>query len=99
MKRTKVVKVEKPMLVRVGKHFINPHDVAAIREVVIKQKVEEDYEEYQDDEDTVFAGRVSGVRRKKMYVVDMKSNPNPQYAIWVEADDVEILLEQFNIKE
>ena len=81
---TKKVKVEKPMLVKVGKHYINPLDVAAIREVQVKQKVEEDFEDYQDDDDFVFTGRREGIRRKRMFVVDMKSNPNPQYAIWVE---------------
>jgi RNase adaptor protein for sRNA GlmZ degradation len=93
------VKVVKPVLIKVGKHFINPVDVSAIREVKIKQKVEEDYEEYQDDEDVVFTGRKEGYRKKTMFVIDMKSNPNPTYAIWVEKDDIEILLEQFNIKE
>jgi hypothetical protein len=93
------VKSVKPTLIKVGKHYINPNDVAAIREVKVKQKVEEEYEDYQDDEDVVFTGRMEGYRKKTMFIVDMKSNPNPQYAIWVEKDDVELLLAQFNIKE
>jgi len=95
----KKLKSEKPLLVKVGKHYINPSDVAAIREVKVNVKAvvvnpsrfrEDDDDDYEPEHTT---------RKKTMYVVDMKSNPNPTYAIWVDADDIELLLEQFNIQE
>lgn len=73
----------KPILVRVGKHFINPEDVTRISRVTVRGNPDFDDEE--------------SLSSKVLYVVEFKSNPNPNYTCWVEKKDIGILLEQFNI--
>jgi len=60
----------RPVLVRVGKHLIDPTDVAAITQV-----------------------------KKGLWVIRLKSQPDMKYPAWAEEDELEKLLEQFNILE
>ncbi len=62
-------KTIKPLLVKVGKNYIDPSDVSRITQV-----------------------------KDRLYVVEFKSNPNPEYKCWVNKGDVEVLLNQFNIQ-
>lgn len=74
------IQSDKPLLIRVGKHLIDPFDVAVITRC--RDRRDEDGEKY------------------SLYVVKLKSNPNPEYPIWVQTDEaIEVLLEYFNIEE
>lgn len=61
-------RTKKPILIKVGKHFINPSDIRCITQV-----------------------------RKDLFVVKFISEPNPEWACWVNKDDIGKLLEHFEI--
>lgn len=61
---------DKPTLVQVGEHYINPTDVACIKEAM-----------------------------RGLYVVKLRSEPNPEWPIWVEGRHIGALLAHFNIIE
>lgn len=60
--------IKKPKLVKVGKHYLNPDDVAGIKET-----------------------------RRGLYIVKLRSEPNPEWPIWVEEKHINSLLEHFEI--
>ena len=60
----------KPILVQCGKHFIDPFDVASIKEA-----------------------------KRGLYIVKLKSEPNPEWPIWVEELYLGGLLAHFDIRE
>jgi hypothetical protein len=41
---------------------------------------------------------ISRVKSKKLYIVRLKSQPNMEYPIWVNANEIDALLEYFEIK-
>ncbi len=59
---------KKPILIRCGKHLINPSDIRMITKV-----------------------------RKDLYIVKFYSDPNPEYPCWLKAENINILLERFEI--
>jgi hypothetical protein len=66
------IDAQKNTLIKIGAHYIDPTDVAAI---------------------------VLASKEKKLYVIRLKSHPNPEYPLWVSAKELEHspLLQAFNI--
>ena len=71
MAKTTARKIQKPILVKVGQHLIDPADVACI----------------------------SRLKSKRLYIVRLKSQPNMEFPIWVNVNEIDALLEYFEIKE
>lgn len=67
-RKSKTIEIKKPILIRCGKHLINPSDIRLITKV-----------------------------RKDLYVIKFFSDPNPDWACWVDAKDIGILLNHFEI--
>jgi hypothetical protein len=65
-----MAKNKKKLMIKVGKHIIDPEDVAAITQV----------------------------KTKGLFIVRLKSQPNMEYPIWVGKNQIEALLEYFDIK-
>ncbi len=61
-------RIKKPILIKVGKHLMNPTDIRCITQV-----------------------------RKDLYVVKFLSEPNPDFACWVESKHINQLLEHFEV--
>jgi hypothetical protein len=64
-----VDKTDRPKLIQVGKQFINPIDISAIRYI----------------------------RSNGLYIIDLKSQPSPKFALWVKAHEIGDLIQYFNI--
>jgi hypothetical protein len=64
------MKMKKPLLIKVGNHFVDPTDVSCI----------------------------SKIKSKNLYIVRLKSQPNMEFPIWVKANEIEGLLDYFDIK-
>jgi len=60
---------KKPILHKIGKHFIDLNDVACIKEA-----------------------------NARLYIIHLKSQPNPDFPIWVDKKDIESILSHFEIK-
>ena len=41
---------------------------------------------------------ISKIKSKNLYIVRLKSQPNMQFPIWVKSNDIESLLEYFEVK-
>lgn len=41
---------------------------------------------------------ISRIKSKKLYIVRLKSQPNMEYPIWINAAEIEALLNHFNIE-
>lgn len=67
----RMIKKNRPTLIHVGQHLVDPNDVACIT-------------------------RIKG---KSLYVVRLKSQPNMEYPIWVNKNEIGALIQQFNIVE
>lgn len=63
---------KKPILIKVGKHLIDPHDVACISEIS---------------------------KKRDLFIVRLKSQPNMTYPIWASEEEVSPLIERFDIIE
>jgi hypothetical protein len=75
----------KPTLVKIGYHYIDPNDVASITKCRKKVIDEETGEEFE--------------RKEQLYVVKLKSNPNPEFPIWVVGQtQIQKLLDYFDIE-
>lgn len=68
-KNVKKSKRKKPILIKVGKHLIDPNSVRCITQV-----------------------------RHDLYIVKFHDDPNPEYACWVEKNQISSLLNEFDIK-
>jgi len=78
---------KKPVLIQCGKHLININDVRSISEV--RATVED------SEEGNLFGSRT---RRKKLYIVKFISDPNPEYPIWINEENIGSLLKHFRIE-
>lgn len=65
----KIRKVKKPVLIKVGNHFISPADIRCI----------------------------SSVKKGKLFIIKFYSEPNPEYPCFVEPQDIQAVLDQFDI--
>lgn len=63
-----MTRASKPKLVRIGKHFVDPTDVAGIKNC-----------------------------KDGLYLLRLKSEPNPEYPMWLSEREVERALEHFDI--
>jgi hypothetical protein len=61
---------ERKILIKVGKHFLDPNDIVGIKEA-----------------------------KKGLYIVKLRSEPNPEWPVWVEEKDIESVLKYFSITE
>lgn len=65
---------DKPILIRVGRSFVDPTDVVEIRDC-------------------------SSKRHRNLWIVRLRSQPNPEFPLWCNEEELEALLEHFRIKE
>lgn len=69
-KSKKKVQINKPTLIKVGQHLVDPSDVSCI----------------------------TRLKSKKLYIVRLKSQPNMEFPIWVQINEIDSLLTYFNIQ-
>lgn len=65
----KTRKVAKPVLIKVGNHFISPADIRCI----------------------------NSVKKGRLFIIKFYSEPNPEYPCFVEPQDIQAVLDQFEI--
>ena len=65
----KKAQTKKPVLIKVGRHFISPNDIRCISEV----------------------------KKGRLYIIKFYSEPNPEFPVFVEPEQIGALLDHFEI--
>lgn len=68
-KEKELVVDDRPVMVKVGRHLVDPKDIAAIK----------------------------GCGKKDLFIIVLKSQPNPEFPMWAKESEIAYLAGMFNI--